>query len=181
MTPPITHLHDTEARWFAVRTRFKSEKTAEKLLLQKRIACFLPIQHYSKCWGRKTKHFAVPLISGYIFVKIVKSDYIKVLETEGVVTFIRFAKNLIAIPDFEIELLNRIISEAIEVVSQPITQFTVGQQVEIAAGNLAGVRGTLVRIENKNQIVVELPNLGYALQFTIDASLVRECEYATAD
>ena len=82
---PINQLHDTEARWFAVYTRYKREKIVRKQLSDKGIECYLPLQQFTRHYTRKVKQVQLPLISCYIFVKICKPEYIKVLETPEVV------------------------------------------------------------------------------------------------
>ena len=50
----------------------------------------------------------VPLIYRYIFVHIKKNEYVRVLETPNVEGFVRFNKQIISIPDQEIEWLQRV-------------------------------------------------------------------------
>lgn len=166
------HLHATEPKWFAIYTRSKSEKVVQKLLTIKQIECYLPLQKVTRRYTRKIKSYEIPLISCYLFVRIVKKQYIPVLETQNVVKFIRIAKNLIAIPDEEIDLLKRIVGEGYEIEAEPGT-FNRGDEVEIIGGKLTGLRGKLVDTHGKKQMVVELNNVGYSLKMNIDISLLR--------
>lgn len=167
------HLHQTEPRWFAVYTRFKSEKVVKRLLDAKNIESFLPLQSVTRRYTRKIKTYDIPLISCYIFVKIVKSEYVPVLETENVVKFIRFAKNLLSIPEAEINILRRIIGEQVEVEAEQGLLHE-GDLVEVVGGKLTGLRGRLVERQGKKQMVVELETVGYSLKMNIDASLLRK-------
>lgn len=168
---PENHLHVSEPKWFAVYTRFKSEKVVQRLLLQKNIENYLPLQKVTRRYTRKIKHHDIPLISCYIFVKIVKDEYVKVLETDNVVRFIRFSKNLLSIPDDEIEIIRRVVGEADEVFAEP-GRFKEGDAVEVVGGNLTGLRGRLIEKQGKKQMVVELENIGYSLRLTVDISLL---------
>lgn len=168
------HLHNTESRWFAVYTRYKSEKVVERLLSQKKIECYLPLQKVTRRYTRKIKTHDIPLISCYIFVKITKHEYVPVLETENVVKFIRFAKNLLSIPEAEIAILKRITGEGeFEVAAEPGI-FHEGDEVEIIGGKLTGIRGRLVEKQGKKHMVVELENVGYSLRMDVDISLLRK-------
>jgi transcription antitermination factor NusG len=167
------HLDDVEPRWFAVYTRYKSEKVVHNLLGKKSIQCYLPLQKVTRRYTRKIKTHDIPLISCYIFVKITKNEYVPVLETENVVKFIRFAKNLLAIPEEEMEILKRVVGEGEGVEAEP-GKFKEGDEVEVMGGRLTGLKGRLVERQGKKQMVVELENVGYSLRMNIDVSLLRK-------
>jgi transcription antitermination factor NusG len=168
----ISHLHETEQRWFAVYTRFKSEKVVHRLLATKNIEVYLPLQKVTRRYTRKIKHHEIPLISCYVFVKITKAEYVPVLETENVVRFIKFARNLYAIPDHEIDIIKRVTGEGEDVVAEP-GSFKEGDMVEVIGGKLTGIRGRMVEKHGKKQVVVELESIGYSLRMTVDIALLQ--------
>jgi transcription antitermination factor NusG len=168
----INQLHDTEPKWFAVYTRFKSEKVVHRLLANKKIEAYLPLQKVTRRYTRKIKHHEIPLISCYIFVRIVREDYVPVLETENVVRFIKTAKNLYAIPDAEIDIIRRVTGDGEDVVAEP-GLFKEGDLVELIGGKLTGLRGRLVERQGKKQMVVELESIGVSLRMTVDVSLLQ--------
>ncbi len=174
------HLSDKEARWFAVYTSYKREKIALRQLQRKGIVAYVPIQKLTRRYSRKIKHVELPLISGYVFVKITKKEYVRVLETEYVIKFISFSKNLLSIPEEEIGLMKMVLGEGLEVNAEK-TQFYEGDLVEIAAGNLTGLKGKLVSLEGKNQVLIDLAYLGYTLQINIDPSLLRKLNANSAE
>jgi transcription antitermination factor NusG len=157
-----------EPRWFAIYTNFKREKLVNKMLLQKGIENYLPLQKLTRRYSRKVRAVELPLISGYVFVKIVKNQYIPVLETDHVLKFIRFSKNLLAIPESEIDLIKRVVGEGMEITMEPIT-YQEGDEVEIVGGNLTGLRGKLISKDGKKQFTIELNNLGYSLYIRLFA------------
>lgn len=172
-TPAEIHLHPTEPKWFAVYTRSKSEKVVHRLLGQKNIECYLPLQKVTRRYVRKIKSYEIPLISCYIFVRIVKDQYVPVLETENVVKFIRFNKNLIAIPQEEMDLLKLVVGEGENVEAQ-MGMIEEGDRVEVIGGKLTGIKGKLVEKQGKKHMVVELESVGYSLKMTIDINLLRK-------
>lgn len=167
------HLHVSEPKWFAVYTRSKSEKVVKRLLASKNIECYLPLQKVTRRYTRKIKSYEIPLISCYIFVKIVKDQYVPVLETENVVKFIRLSKNLLAIPEKEIDLLKLVVGEGENVEAQ-MGSFVEGDEVEVVGGKLTGIRGKLIEKQGKKQMVVELDTVGYSLKMNIDIALLRK-------
>ena len=166
-----TQLSDTEAKWFAIYTRYKAEKEVVRLLAKKRIEAYLPINRIVKQYVSKRKIVELPLINCYVFVRIIKDQYVPVLETNNVLKFINFSKKIVAIPDHEIALLKRICQEQLDIeVSQ--TSFQKGKPVEIIGGNLTGVHGKLIAQKGKN-FVVELDHIGWGLQMEIDPANIR--------
>ena len=170
----INQLHESEARWFAVSTRSKSEKFVQRLLEKKHIQAWLPLQKLMRRYTRSTKMVEKPLLNCYVFVRIVKEQYVPVLETENVVGFVKFNKDLLAIPEHEMEILRRITFETdleLEVVPGALQT---GDQVEIRMGNLLGMKGRIVKAEGKRKMQVELEHLGYSLLITIDAAFLEK-------
>jgi len=175
----VNHLDTSEKKWFAIYTKYKCEKYVVDKLTKKNIEAYIPLVSKTKRYVRKTKHYKVPLINCYAFVKITKDQYVKVLESEYVMGFIKQRKNLISIPNHEISLLRRIVGEIDEIEMTPLA-FNEGAAVEIIAGNLTGVKGKLVKKQGKNEFVVELHTIGYQLQMIIDKSMLRPLNMAIA-
>lgn len=169
------HLSDTEARWFAVRTRFKSEKVAFKQLTSYKINAYLPIKHLTRRYSRKIRHVELPLISSFVFVKITKKEYVKVLETEYVAGFLKFGQNLLSIPEEQIDLIRRLLGENIDV-SAHEEFLAKGDKVEVIAGPLLGLQGYLINVQGKERVMVELINSGYSLQIDIDSHLLKKID-----
>ncbi len=167
------HLDENEPRWFAIYTNYKREKLVQRLLIQKGIHAYLPLQKVTRRYNRKIKYLDLPLINCYLFVKITRPEYVPVLETEHVLKFIRFSKNLISIPEEEIEIIKKVVGEGIEVEVETTT-FREGDVFEIIGGNLTGMRGKLISIKGKKQLIIELENMGYSLKIGIDPSLLRK-------
>ena len=173
--PGQGRLDDVEPRWFAVRTRYKSEKMVGRALGKKGIAYFLPIQKITKRYSRKIRTYEKPLLNCYAFVKITVADYVPVLETEHVQGFVRPSKEMMDISDKELEILRRISGESIETTAEP-GNWEVGELVEIASGNLAGLRGYVDERTGKHEFVVNLETLGHVLKLQVDAALLRKVE-----
>ncbi|MCB0571202.1 MAG: UpxY family transcription antiterminator [Phaeodactylibacter sp.] len=165
------HLHPQEARWFAVYTRYKREKMVAARLREKGIECYLPLQQLTRRYTRKVKVVELPLISCYIFARINRQEYVPVLETPDVVQFVRFRRNLIAIPEAEIDILRRVVGEGMEVQAEP-RQFRPGDEVEIIGGQLTGLKGVLLEQRSDKNFLIELENLGYSLLMQIDPALL---------
>ncbi|MDX1939997.1 MAG: UpxY family transcription antiterminator [Saprospiraceae bacterium] len=176
----VNQLDEQEARWFAVYTKFRREKQVLKYLNERGIQAYLPIQSFTRRYTRKIKHVQIPLINCYIFTKITKQEYIPVLETPDVVNFVKFAKDLIAIPDKEMDIMKRVVGEGIEIDVQP-GSYQLGDEVEIIGGNLTGLSGWLVEAASEKNFVIELENLGYTLRMSLDPALLRKTGRRASD
>lgn len=165
------HLDEHEPRWFSIYTRYKREKLVAQRLRQKGIEVYLPLQKFTRRYVRKIKHVELPLINCYLFTKITKKEYVPVLETQDVVKFIRFSKNLISIPEAEIQIIQRVVGESIEIEVSP-SEYLPGDHVEIIAGELTGLRGKLLKKESGKNFLIELESLGYQLRMQVDPSLL---------
>ena len=170
---PVIQLDDVEPRWFAVYTMAKREKMVAKRLEQKGIECYLPIQHVTRYYTRKVKHLELPLIRGYVFTRITKKQYVPVLETPDVVNYVKFNKNLIAIPDTEIDIIRRVVGDKLDAHVEPLS-LCIGDEVEIIGGQLTGVRGKMLARENKHEILLELTTIGLALRVGVKEEYLRK-------
>lgn len=157
-------------QWYAVYTYFRREKSAIAALKKEGIDCFIPLIQKSKRYERKIKHYQIPLINHYIFVHIPKKDFGRVLKTRDVIRFISLGSKPNPIPEGEIDVLKRISGESCfkEVMQTEPNQ--IGQEVEILRGNLAGLKGRLLELKNKNQVVIDLNHIGYSIRLEINIS-----------
>lgn len=170
----VNQLHETVPRWFAVRTRSKSEKFVQRILVKKGVITYLPLQKLLRQYTRSTRLVEKPLINCYVFVHVIKPQYLPVVETEHVAGFVKFNKDLRAIPEAEIEVLRRItLEDGLDVEVIP-GSFSEGHLVEISAGNLMGMKGRIVKSEGKRKFQVELLTLGYSLLLTVDAAFLEK-------
>ncbi len=167
------HLHPTEARWFAVYTGYKHEKKVVELLTQKGIIAYVPLHRVTRRYTRKVKHIELPLINCYVFVQIAKPDYVPVLETPFVLRFLKIKRNLLAIPEQEIDLLRRIVGEVkdVEVETSALHE---GDEVEVISGQLTGLRGTLVEKRGQHKLIIALQTLGYDLMMEVNPAILRK-------
>ncbi len=162
-------LSATESKWFAVLTRVKAEKMVACLLADRKISVYLPLQKITKVYTRKKRTSLIPLMYRYVFVHITQPQYVQVLETPHVEGFIRFNKNLLSIPDFEIEWLQRVTGEQADIALEH-RPFSAGDKVRVVYGNLTGLVGKLIKSLGKNELLVELEHIGIGLRIQIDPS-----------
>ena len=172
--PNENHMSPHTARWFAVRTRFRDEKMANRMLTTYGVHTYLPIQTLTRRYGKKVRHVEMPLINSFVFVKICSHEYKTVLQSEYVSGFLKLGQNILAIPDEQIELMRRLLGEGIELTVETTVAYEKGDVMEVTAGSLLGLRGTLLNIQGKDKMLIDLINSGYTLQISIDKALLKK-------
>lgn len=161
-----------KAEWYAIHTKYKCEKYVVNALTSKNIKAYTPVLNITKKYTRKVVTREIPLINCYAFVKVKPDQFIKVLQTEYVFSFLKIGRELSIVKQEEIDLLKRITGEYNEVEAEEI-EYLEGSEVEIVSGNLTGVKGILLEKQSKHNFLVELRSLSYQLKINVDPNHLR--------
>ena len=153
--------------WHAVYVKSRAEKKAQTELQFKEIETFLPLQRKLRQWSDRKKWVETPLISGYLFVRASRKEYDLVLQSNYIVSYVRFEGKAAIIPDNQIDFLRLMLKQygaEIEITREKLEP---GQKIEVIAGPMIGLRGKLQKIKGKNKVAVELEELGYSAMVEI--------------
>jgi transcription termination/antitermination protein NusG len=147
---------DSEARWYAIRTRSRHEKVAARELESQGIKVFLPLVTSLRQWSDRSKKVELPLFPGYAFVRVayLSGDRIRVLKATGVVNFVGTNALGASIPDEQIESIRTILLRKVAVKDHPFLQL--GQRIRIRSGSLSGVEGILVAVKGARTLVISV-------------------------
>lgn len=155
--------------WNVIRTRPRAEKKINNLLIEQDIETFLPIVKEVRQWSDRKKTVEVPLINSYIFIKSNNKNYLKIIETYGVLNFIKFNNKLAVVTDDEINNLKILISSKNKKLKKCSTlNFTKGEEIEIKYGDFKGLKGKVILEKNKLFLVVNIIEIN--LSFTVELS-----------
>ncbi len=168
---PKYKVKQSVSSWYAIHTKYKCEKYVVKDLLAKDIQAYTPVLSVTKQYTRKRVTREIPLINCYVFVYTNKKQFVKVLQTEYVFSFLKIGNELAEVKQEEIDILKRITGEYNEVELQDM-EYTEGMQVEIVSGNLTGVQGVLIEKQGKHNFLVELKSLSYQLIINVDPTIL---------
>ncbi len=158
-----TEINKLPSHWFAIRVKSRSEKKVLDDLQHQNIEAYVPLQRKLRQWSDRKKWVEMPLISGYVFVYIIKKDYEKVLQVYNVVCYVFFEGKAAIIKDEDINLLKRLLGQHEVELDVTIEQLKPGQLVEIISGPMTGVIGELIDFQGKNKVALRIPPLGYTL------------------
>jgi transcriptional antiterminator RfaH len=160
-------------KWYAIYTNPRAEKKVDLLLKQKGITSYLPLQTTIKQWSDRKKKVEEPLFKSYVFVNIqFEKDHLTVLNTAGVVKFIRIGKDLASIRHEIIDALKLTLLHYTDILvsSDPIHE---KQSVEIMAGPLRGLKGLTLQQQGNHYFSIEIEQLGTYIAVKVPVNYLR--------
>ena len=158
--------------WYAIYVNVKHEKKVVQKLQEQNIEAYSPVVKKLQQWSDRKKWVEFPMLSGYVFVKITLIEKEKVLHCPGVFAFIKFNSLEAKIRDAEIATL-----KSIEASGYDITQETEGlkllDEVEITQGQLKGLKGTIVQLQNLNYVQIQLESLHQSIKVKLPQHILK--------
>jgi len=163
----------TPALWYAIYTKARNEKKLHERLREQEIESYLPLVKTLRQWSDRKKWVEVPLLSSYVFVKVPQYRLREVIQVEGAAKYISFEGKPAAIPDNQIDNLRLLVNgEAdIEVTGERLSP---GDPVEVTTGSLRGLTGELIKINNRNKVVVRIDRLDVNLVVSIQKAFLKK-------
>ena len=160
-------------KWYAVYTHPRAEKQVYKKLVESEVESFLPLQKTYRQWSDRKKLIEKPLLTSYVFVKTKPKYFPVVFKTYGVVKFVTFEGQPVAIPQNQIDNLRLLVNSnaEIEVTSE---HFEKGDNVEVIAGSLVGLTGELINIGNQKRVIIRIDKLDQNIILTIPVTFLRK-------
>lgn len=160
-------------RWYAVYTHPRAEKLVYARLEEIEIETFLPLQKTFRQWSDRKKLVEKPLLSSYVFVKVISKQFPLVYMTPGVVKFVSFEGLPVPIPQNQIDNLRLLINSnaEIEVTLEPLGK---GDNVKVMSGSLVGLTGELISYGGKRRVVVRIDKLEQNIIVTIPVTFLKK-------
>ncbi|NQU28036.1 MAG: UpxY family transcription antiterminator [Candidatus Marinimicrobia bacterium] len=152
-------------------TKSRHEKTAYDQLAQKNIEAYLPLIRTKRRWSDRTKWVDIPLFRSYLFVKIELKNHLYVLQTIGVHHVIKFNQEVAIISDEQIQSIKLMIEGGYD--PQSVDYFVVGDEAEIAAGPMKGIRGIVSRIAGEDKFVLKIDAIQHAISVHIERGFLK--------
>jgi len=170
---PVIHRNPVEPKWYAIYTHPRAEKQVFSRLEETGVETYLPLQKTYSQWSDRKKLVEKPLLSSYVFVKVVPKEFPLVYRTPGVVKFISFEGQPVPIPQKQIDNLRLLIDSnaKIEVTSD---KFEKGDNVEVTTGSLRGLTGELIKAKGRKKVIVRIEELKQNIIVTIPVTFLRK-------
>lgn len=160
-------------KWFAVYTNPRAEKLVHSRLLEESVESFLPLQKTYRRWSDRKKMIMKPLLSSYVFVKVIPKEFPKVFKTNGVVKFVSFEGQPVPIPQRQIDNLRLLVNSDAEI-EVTAEQFEKGDQVEVITGSMIGLTGELIKVGGKKRVIIRIDKLEQNILLTIPTTFLRK-------
>ena len=161
-----------EKQWLAVYTRPRWEKKVIRLLSNRNIENYCPLNREVCKWADRKKIVYKPLISSYVFVYASESEYVSIKETDGILNLVYWLGKPAIIKASEIESLKTFLNDYSTVSLEKIN-VNVNDDVKIIHGPLVLMEGKVVAVEY-NYVKITLPSLGYSLQAQVHKSHIEK-------
>jgi transcription antitermination factor NusG len=160
----------TSKKWFAVYTRPRWEKKVHKLLEEKGIESYCPLNKVHRKWSDRIKIVEEPLFKSYVFVKVNEEEKTPVRMTQGVVNFIYWLGKPAIIKEKEILTIKKFLNDHQDVEVRPF-DIKAGKKVVVQSGILMGKEGTVKKVLHK-KVEVVIESIGFVLSAYIDKTKV---------
>ncbi len=163
----------TQRFWRAIYVNSRSEKKVMNNLLEKGIEAYAPIIKTMRQWSDRKKMVELPLLNGYVFVYVSESEHEKMLQTTGVVRFVRSEGKVALIRDIEIERLKQLVELGYQIEANAINKiYKEGDKVKITSGALKGIEGYVTDAPEGKQIEVLLESIGQCIRVRVPKEIL---------
>ena len=154
------------SHWYAVQTRARHEKQVSEQLRSRQVEAFLPLYHSQRRWRNRCRVcLELPLFPGYLFVRIGSHERLQVLQVPSVVSIVSNGRELLAVPDREIEGLRCGLALRN---AEPHAYLPIGQRARIIAGPMSGLEGVVVRKKNGLRVVLTVELIMKSVAVEVD-------------
>jgi len=161
----------TEALWYALRVRSRSEWMVEANLEHKGYECFCPKYKLRRQWSNRIRTADRPLFPGYLFCRFDIRTRLPILTTPGVSLIVGPGKCPEPVPVGEIEAIRTLVKSGASY--EPCAYLTAGQLVEIQHGSLSGLVGLVTEVRNQFRLIMSVDLLMRSVSVEIDRTWVK--------
>lgn len=131
--------------WKAIYVASRAELKVHERLQSSGFTSYVPCQKVMRQWSDRKKLITQPMLKGYVFVHNPDQNRIQILQTQGVVAFVRNLGADAIVTNQEIETL-RVIEKLGYETSVCDEVFNIGQLVNIKQGPFKGHQARIVTI-----------------------------------
>jgi transcription antitermination factor NusG len=153
--------------WYPLQTRYQCEKRVDAALRDEGFESFAPMQLETRRWSDRTKVVESPLFPGYTFVRMEADPklLVRVLRLPGLVRFVTSGRELVPVPNEEIESVRTLLQS--NTPSQPGPFPVVGERIKIRGGCLEGVEGIMMAQTGRGEIVISVGAIQRSLKIPL--------------
>jgi transcription antitermination factor NusG len=158
--------HPNKLDWYALQVKVKLTKDVSRMLTYKGYEAYTPCYPTTRQWCDRTSQVEVPLLPGYVFVKVDPAQRMPVLTTPGVYGMVGIGKQPAPIQEADLESVRRIVRSGLTV--EPWSFLRVGNRVRIEEGPLRGITGILIDVRKTSRVVVSVEAIERSVAVHVD-------------
>jgi transcription antitermination factor NusG len=164
-----------EERWYACRTRARSEKKVGRLLTAGGVVSYVPLVERVRQWSDRAKAVSFPLFPGYVFARFSLAGLPRIVRTPNLVEVVRVDGAPTPLRDEEIDAVRALVEGAQQAGIEPSAHeyLARGQEVRVAHGPFEGLHGILTELRGKTRIVVRLEAIRQAVSVEMESRFVQ--------
>ena len=148
--------------WYAVYTKPRWEKKVAKLLDEKGIENYCPLNKVVKQWSDRKKVVMEPIFKSYVFVRVEDKEKFELKSISGILNFVHWLGKPAIVRDEDITTIRKFLNEFGEVTVSEIDQLKVNAKVRVKQGIMMNYLGLLVEVMG-NKVKVRIESMGIYL------------------
>jgi transcription antitermination factor NusG len=158
---------ENKTYWYAVYTKPRWEKKIARLLDEKGIENYCPLNKVIKQWSDRKKVVLEPVFKSYVFVKVAEEHKWDLKKITGVLNFVYWLGKPAQIREDEIVTIKKFLNEFADVKIEDAAKLTVNAKVRVKQGVLMNYRGLLVEVTG-TKAKVKIESMGICLYAQFD-------------
>jgi transcription antitermination factor NusG len=159
--------------WYAVYVKSRTEKKVAQLLGERGIEAYVPLVRTLRQWSDRKKFVEAVLLNGYVFVCIPPAQYDAVLQTSGVVSYVRAEGKAAVIRESEITRLKQLVELGYHLEARPLDAgLRAGDRVRINSGVFRNIEGHVRAGADGREVHVLLESIGYSVIVKVPEQLL---------
>ena len=165
---------ELEVRWKVIYVASKQEKKVSAYLTKAGVTHYLPLYRSLRFWKDRKKWVDMPLFNGYLFVYPNEIERDIVLQTPGVVKFIRHNQKDAVVPDKQIELIREFVEFGYSISEIDRNEkFEVGDIAEVLDGPLKGREAEIYKSGDDSYLIVSIEALNQSVKVKLPKDIVK--------
>jgi transcription antitermination factor NusG len=158
--------------WKVLYVASRSEKKVSKRLYDLGIECYVPLKTEKRKWSDRMKTVSIPMISGYVFVRLIEKDRDVVFKSQGVLNYVRYNGGDAIVRNIEIEALQSIEAKGYFIEGGFKESFKQGEKVLIKYGPFKGLVGSVKSVGKESVYRINIESIGYSLTVKVPEEIL---------
>jgi transcription antitermination factor NusG len=161
-------MSEEKRKWYVVYTKPRWEKKVFRLVEERGIQAYCPLNRTKKQWSDRVKWIEEPVFKSYVFIRVKDDEMTAVRMINGVVNFVYWLGKPAVVKDREIEVIRKFLDEYEEVLVEPV-EVKKDTRVTIRKGAFMDKEAKVMKVLN-NRVQVVIESIGFTLIAVVDKS-----------